>query len=211
MKRTFTYIIGLVFVLTNAGFAMHHGGGMKGHGKQHGDKWWQKSAIAEMISLSAEEQAKISDLWVQHQRKMIKLKGNLRLETFELEVEDDNVKADAPALQKQFENVQQARGAIDAERFNHRMALRNLLGAERFLKIRSHFPMHGKDKVKGGQGMHGCKNMGGMGCGKGMQGMGCGNGTQGMGCGKGRMHGTHGQDNNSASMKMDVERAEGKK
>lgn len=207
MKRTLIYTLGLVLVLTNAGVAMHHGGGMRGHGQQHEDKWWQKSAIVEMISLSAEEQAKISDLWVQHQRKMIELKNNLRLQTFELKVVDDNLKADTAALQEQFDNVQQARSAIDAERFNHRTALRNLLGAERFLTIKSHFPMHGKDKGKGGQGMHGCKGMGRMGCGKGMQNMGCG---KGMGGGKGRMHRMHGQDNNSAHMNMDRQWSEGK-
>lgn len=175
MKRMLIYALGFVLVSVSAGFSMHHGGGMKDHGRQHGGKWWQDPSVAEMISLSAEEQGKVSDLWVQHRRKMIKLKGNLHVETFELEVLDDNVDVDVTALRERFEKVQQARADIAAERFNHRMEIRSLLGAERFSKIRSYFPMQRKEKRKGGQGIQN------MGCGKAMMGMDS--------CSKGQMYG----------------------
>ena len=192
MKRVLIFTLGFVLVLATTGFAMHHGGGMKGDGMKsdgmhHGNKWWQKPSVAGMINLSADEEGKVSDLWIQHRRKMIKLKGNLHLEEFEVEVLDDKKDFDVPALRKQFEKVQQIRSDIDAERFNYRMEVRSILGSERFLKIRSHFPMYGKDKMKGG---------------KGMQCMGGGKGMHGMGGGKGGMHG---RGDKSGGMKMDTQ------
>jgi len=38
MKRIKIFAIGFVLVLVTSGFAMHHGGGMKGGAMQHGDK-----------------------------------------------------------------------------------------------------------------------------------------------------------------------------
>ncbi len=128
MKRVLSYTLGLVLMLATTGFAMHHGGGMKGDGMHHKDKWWQNSAVAGMINLSAEEEGKVSDLWLQHRRQMIKLKGNLQVESFEVEVLDDKADVDAAALRKQFEKVQQIRFDIDAERFNYRMAVRSIFG-----------------------------------------------------------------------------------
>ncbi|NOR26839.1 MAG: periplasmic heavy metal sensor [Desulforhopalus sp.] len=176
MKRNIIFAMGFVLVLATSGFAMHHGGGMKGGGMHHGSKWWQTPAVVEMINLSAEEENKVSDMWIEHRRKMIRLKGNLHVEKFEMEVLDDKMDFDATAFRLQFEKMQKASAEIDAERMNYRVEVRSLLGSERFFKIRSHFPQHGKGKMKGSKGMMGMK------CGKGMMGM---KGCKGMMGGKG--------------------------
>ena len=140
MKRVLVFSMGLVLVLSTAGLAMHHGGGKSGGGMHHKNNWWQTPAVAEMINLSAEEADQVSDQWVQHRRKMIALKGSLDAEKFELEVLDDQKEVDGPAFRDQFGKMQKSRADMEAERFNYRMAVRSLLGAERFAKIKSHFP-----------------------------------------------------------------------
>ena len=188
MKRIIIFAMGFVLVLVTSSFAMHHGGGMKGGGMQHGSKWWQKPAVAEMINLSAEEESQVNDIWVNHRRKMIKLKGNLHVEKFEMEVLDDKMDFDAAAFQAQFAKMQKAGTEIDAERMNYRVEVRSLLGSDRFFKIRSHFPMYGKGKMMGGKGMMGmkggkggCCNMMGMKGGQGMMDMKGASQGQGMG------------------------------
>ena len=74
MKRNIIFAMGFVLFLTTSGFAMHLGDGMKGGGMHHGNKWWQKPAVVEMINLSVEEESKLNDMWVEHRRKMIRLK-----------------------------------------------------------------------------------------------------------------------------------------
>ena len=176
MNRILIFAIGFVLVLATSSFAMHHGG-MKSGGMHHGDKWWQKPAVAAMINLSAEEESQLNDMWVQHRRKMIKMKGNLHVEKFELDVLDDQFDFDPAAFRAQFEKMQKAGAETDTERMNYRVEVRSFLGSDRFFKIRSHFPMHGKGKMMGGKGMMGmkggkggCCKMKGMKSGKGMMG-----------------------------------------
>ncbi len=184
MKRVLIFSLGFVLVLSTAGFAMHHDGGMHGGGMHHGNNWWQNPAVAEMINLSAEETDQMSGQWVQHRRKMIALKGSLNAEKFELEVLDDQKEVDGPGFRDQFNKMQKARADIEAERFNYRMAVRNLLGAERFAKIKSHFPMLGEGSMKDDKGM------------------------MGMGCGMGRMQGKQGRGAKGGCPMMGTPQAE---
>ncbi|MCP4342546.1 MAG: periplasmic heavy metal sensor [Desulfobulbaceae bacterium] len=190
MNRILIFAIGFVFVLATSGFAMHHSG-MKSGGMHHGNKWWQKPAVAAMINLSAEEESQLNDMWVQHRRKMIKMKGNLHIEKFELDVLDDKMDFDPAAFRAQFEKMQKASAETDAERMNYRVEVRSFLGSDRFFKIRSHFPMHGKGKMMGGKGMMGMKGGKGMMGGKGgcckMMGLKRGKGMMDMKSGKGMM------------------------
>ncbi len=159
MKRVLIFSLGLVFVLSTAGFAMHHGGGMQSGGTHNASNWWQNPAVVEMVNLSAEEAHQMRGQWVQHRRKMIALKGSLNAEKFELEVLDDQKEVDGPGFRDQYKKMQKARADLEAERFDYRLAVLNLLGAERFAKIKSYFPLLGEGPMKDDKGMMG------MGCG----------------------------------------------
>lgn len=207
MNRIIFFAISFVLVLVTSGFAMHHGGGMKGGGMQHGQKWWQSPAVAQMINLSAEEEIQVNDMWVEHRRKMIKLKGNLHLEKFELEVLDNNRDFDAVAFKTQFEKMQKSRAEVDFERMNYRIEVRNFLGSDRFFQIRAHFPMSGKAKMAGGKSMMGMKCGQGMKCGKAMMGGKSITGSKGMMGGKGgccKMKGASGRQNMGSSAPKSV-------
>lgn len=112
-------------------------------------KWWRMPKVAEKLNVTAEEQERLDELFVASERRLIDLRSDVQKQELELKALLDQADLDAPACAAQFDKLLNARSAVARERFSFHVAVRDLLGLERYRVLLATFRDHRR------HGMHG--------------------------------------------------------
>ncbi|MBW1983246.1 MAG: hypothetical protein JRI53_00880 [Deltaproteobacteria bacterium] len=108
----------------------------KGNGLPYG-KWWHNTEAAGQLNLSDNELKKLDDMYVNHRRKIIKLRAVIEEEQFELNNLIDSKTINDEAVLNQSKKLEQARSNLSTERFYFFLDIRKLLGFDRYQQLKS--------------------------------------------------------------------------
>jgi periplasmic protein CpxP/Spy len=94
--------------------------------------WWENPRVVEALQLTAEQQGQIADLVYQHALKMVDLKATVEKSELELKARVDRSELDASAVRAAFGTFQGARAALETERFEMLLGVRQLLSPQQW-------------------------------------------------------------------------------
>jgi Spy/CpxP family protein refolding chaperone len=118
----------------------------EGNGLPHG-KWWHNAEVAKQLNLSDNEINLLDDMYVNHRRRIIKLRAAVEEERFELNNLIDSKTINDEAVLKQSKRLEQARSNLSTERFHFFLDVRKLLGFDRYQQIKSMYQTMRKKRM----------------------------------------------------------------
>lgn len=98
-------------------------------------KWWENEKLAEHIGLTDDQTGEISELVYAHARRMIDLKAKVELAGLDLAETVNRADFDAGAVRAAYTDFQEARGALEHERFEMLLAVRQVLTFEQWQEL----------------------------------------------------------------------------
>jgi len=116
----------------------------------HG-KWWSNAKISEKLQLTDEEKQKLDEKFRESRRKLIDLKSTVEKESLELEIIMEKETVDETAVMKQFRKLESARTNLAAERFSFVLAVRKIVGFQRYQQLKTTFKDQRRKGPKKGQ------------------------------------------------------------
>jgi len=155
MKKSALFIFMAVLGILVISAAAHARFDAKGVGLGKGGmgippgKWWKMPRVAEELSLTKEEKEKMDTLYLEHRRGMIDLRGEVARERLEIEHILDSSAFDAAVCMDRFKKLQEASNKVATERFRFLVRVRELLGLERFQKLKEEVRRYKKKGKKG--------------------------------------------------------------
>ena len=127
----------------------------------HG-KWWNNSAVADEVKLTDTERERLEAKYTESRRKMIDLKSEVEKQRLELDIVLDKQDANKDQINERFDNLENARAKLSKERFGMLIEVREIIGVERFQKLKEmHRSRAGSRKDRGS--MKGSSSRGSMG------------------------------------------------
>lgn len=108
----------------------------RGNGLPHG-KWWNNKDVAARLKLSDKEIQKLENTYVDHRKRVIKLRAELEEEQFELNNLIDSRTLDEEAILKQARKLESARSTLSSEQFQFFLDVRKLLGFDRYQELKT--------------------------------------------------------------------------
>ena len=133
MFKKITIISILVIFLSTSAFA---GRGDRSTGVPHG-KWWNNSEVASQLNLSDKEIKILNDSYVNHRRKVIKLRALVEEEQFELNNLIDSRSFNDQEVLNQAKRLEEVRSNLSTERFHFFLDVRKLLGFDRYQQLKT--------------------------------------------------------------------------
>lgn len=100
-------------------------------------KWWENPRVVERVRLTAEQQTAIADLVYEHALEMIDLKAALEKAELELKTRVDRRQIEPDRVRASFRAFQAARMALESERFEMLLGVRQLLGPEQWDELQA--------------------------------------------------------------------------
>ena len=157
MKKVTVWTVVLVVALAGVAMAKGPGGGgwsYSGKGlNDHRGMWWDRDQVTEDIGLTPKEIDKLDDLHRGHQHSMIDLRedaGDLRRDLAEY-LESDSFSVSG--AREKYKALDKIRSEMSEAMFNYRIKQREILGTDRFGKLRGGFGEH-RHEGRGGYGRH---------------------------------------------------------
>jgi len=98
-------------------------------------KWWENPRLIEHIQLTTEQQTAIRELVYKHAERMIDLNADVERTKLALENEAAQQAFDAGRIRKAFVAFQDARRALELERFELLLSVRQQLTVEQWNKL----------------------------------------------------------------------------
>jgi Spy/CpxP family protein refolding chaperone len=98
-------------------------------------RWWHNERVVQRLGLTSEEVDALENAFRTTRRNMIKLKGKVEVEQFELETLLESRELDEAAAKAQYQRLEAARTALGNERFAFLLEVRRIVGFERFEKL----------------------------------------------------------------------------
>ncbi len=98
-------------------------------------KWWRNPDVARKLGLSKHEINRLEEAYVRSRRQLIRSKGELEAERFELETLFGRNNFNETAAKKQFERLEQKRTSLSKSRFQFVVEVRKILGPRRFQEL----------------------------------------------------------------------------
>lgn len=102
-------------------------------------RWWRAEGPVRALQLTEEETARLDELYLNLQTRMIELKAEGDKASVQIEAGLEAKDMDEEALHKLFETRSRVGADIDMEKSNFLLEVRKLLGHERYLKLRRLF------------------------------------------------------------------------
>ena len=102
-------------------------------------RWWRMPRLVEQLKISEGEKKSLDALFMDSRRKLIDLRSAVEREQFELEMFLEKEKFDEKAAMAQFGRLDTARSNIAREQFGYLIKVRNILGPERFQRLKNRF------------------------------------------------------------------------
>ena len=112
-------------------------------------KWWTHPELAAKLNLSDDQKTGLEKQYLQSRRNLIKLKSEVELERFELEVLLDSPQLSESQALEQFKRLEKARLKLGEEMFRFVLAVRQIVGPDRFQILKQ---VH--QKYRGKRGRH---------------------------------------------------------
>jgi Spy/CpxP family protein refolding chaperone len=100
-------------------------------------KWWENERLAKHIDLSPEQQQQISDKVYEHAIRMIDLEAAVKRTGLELANEVSRAEFKPDQVRAFFGEFQNARRALETERFEMLLSVRQVLSSEQWLEIQN--------------------------------------------------------------------------
>ncbi len=123
-------------------------GGLCGLKMPHG-RWWHRPEVVAQLKLTSQEQEKLNALFVESERELIDLRGNVQKQELELKTLLDQEDFNQSACADQFGKLLEARSGVARERFSFHMEVRKLLGLERYRELLVMFRDHRRHCMHG--------------------------------------------------------------
>ena len=98
-------------------------------------RWWDNDRLVERIDLTGEQRERIRDLVYRHARRMIDLTAAVKGAELELANVVEPPTFEADAARRAFARLQEARRALEHERFEMLLALRGELSADQWVEV----------------------------------------------------------------------------
>ena len=98
--------------------------------------FWEKERVVEALSLTEEEKAKLIELHNVHQSGVQDMREDLREQRQSMKEIMESQDFSSSDARKHFKRTAKVRSSIHEERFELQIAQRELLGQERFVKLR---------------------------------------------------------------------------
>ena len=98
-------------------------------------KWWKDPDIAKELQLTPGEVKQLDKLFVKSRRQMIELKNRVEKEQFEYQNLMESKTLDEAAVNRQLQKLEQARSELNEERSRFVVAVRKILGSDRFQRL----------------------------------------------------------------------------
>ena len=98
-------------------------------------KWWKDPHIAKELQLTAGDVKQLDKLFVKSRRQMIDLKNRVEKEQFEYQNLMESKTLDEAAVNRQLQKLEQARSELNEERSRFVVAVRKILGSDRFQRL----------------------------------------------------------------------------
>ncbi len=115
------------------------GGGPGGGGGELGmpaGAWWQRAALVKQIGLTEEQQQKIQQAFLEHRKKMIRLRGEIEIQELELEPLLSAKTLDEGKLEKVIDAIEKLRSKMSRERMEMLLTIRKTISAEQYEKLK---------------------------------------------------------------------------
>jgi len=154
MKKVALFV--LVFIVGVSGLSMAKDPGFGGGGAKAGregmglpgGKWWKMPLVADKLALTPEEKEKLDASYLQYRRRSIDLRHQVEKERLEMEQLLDSTSFNAAAALERFKKLKEAQTNLDIERFKFLAQVRELLGSERYQKLKSEVRKHRMKRKK---------------------------------------------------------------
>ena len=98
-------------------------------------RWWENQRLAERLSLTDQQRDEIRDLVYEHAHRMIDLTAAVRRSELELAQVVEPPSFEAAAARKAFASLQDARRALEQERFEMLLAVRGVLTSDQWAEV----------------------------------------------------------------------------
>jgi Spy/CpxP family protein refolding chaperone len=99
-------------------------------------KWWHDPAIRAELNLTNGEIKQLDRLFKKSRRRLIELKNNVEKAQFEYQSSMEAEPLDEKAVNRQFAQLEKARGQLAAERSRFLVEVRKILGHKRFQQLK---------------------------------------------------------------------------
>jgi Spy/CpxP family protein refolding chaperone len=98
-------------------------------------RWWRSAQVKKQLKLTDSEIQRLEKAYNQSRRSIIKQKGRVEAEQFELQTMVENRNADAKAIKAQHRKLENARSDLAASKFDFVVQARKIIGHDRFQKL----------------------------------------------------------------------------
>lgn len=98
-------------------------------------KWWKNPQLIDRIGLGEEQQEAIAGLVYEHAQRMIDLHADVRHQELRLRDMVQQAEIDASAVRAAFGDLQQARRALERERFELLLQVRQTVSPEQWREL----------------------------------------------------------------------------
>jgi Spy/CpxP family protein refolding chaperone len=98
-------------------------------------RWWRSSQVAKQLQLTSDEIQRLETAYNQSRRSIIKQKGRVEAEQFELQTMVENRNVDGQAIKAQHRKLENARSDLAASKFNFVVEARKIIGHDRFQRL----------------------------------------------------------------------------
>ena len=126
LNRMFGIVIVLSIVLISAAADAQ---------KAPSGRWWRSPQVVKQLKLTNGEIQRLEKAYNQSRRSIIKQKGRVEAEQFELQTMVENRNADATSIKAQHRKLENARSDLAASKFNFVVEARKIIGHDRFQKL----------------------------------------------------------------------------
>jgi Spy/CpxP family protein refolding chaperone len=103
--------------------------------KEPSGRWWRSSQVKKELKLTNGEIQRLEKAYNQSRRSIIKQKGRVEAEQFELQTMVENRNADAKSIKAQHRKLENARSDLAASKFDFVVEARKIIGHDRFQKL----------------------------------------------------------------------------
>jgi Spy/CpxP family protein refolding chaperone len=148
MKKIALLGILSIFLIANLAFAR---GYQKGGVRLPHGKWWIMPEVAEKLNLTDNEKTQLDALFVKSKKEIIDLKSEIKKQRLDLDQLLSSPTLDETVCTNKFNQIQDLRTQLAAERFKHLIEVRKILGNKRFEELRGIYKQTRMDK-RGGRG-----------------------------------------------------------
>ncbi len=99
-------------------------------------RWWERPRVAEELVLTAEQREQLEAASLSHARELVDLKAAVEKAEIDLRAAADREPFDAKAVRSAFAALQQARMRMETHRFEMLLAVRQVLTARQWERLK---------------------------------------------------------------------------